>query len=81
VICQLCGEPVEPGSEAPVVGTLMHSECGLRMALGGIGHLIDHAYWCLEKHDPDGGLSYRDSALMVATWVQLNGGPYDRSDD
>jgi hypothetical protein len=50
-----------------------HPECGLRMALGGIGHLTNHAHWCLEMHDPDAGLSYRESALLVAKWVEDNG--------
>jgi hypothetical protein len=49
---------------------LAHRSCGLRMALGGIGHLTHHAYWCKEKHDPDMGLSYRESSLRVNRWIQ-----------
>lgn len=50
-----------------------HTECSLRSALGGIGHLRDHAFWCLQMHDPDAGLSYRDSALLVDQWVEEHG--------
>lgn len=50
-----------------------HPSCALRSVLGGIGHLTDHAYWCGERRDPDAGLSYRDSALRVAEWVQVHG--------
>jgi hypothetical protein len=51
----------------------VHNECGLREVLGGIGHLTDHAHWCIEMHDPDGGLSYRKSALAVVEWVKEHG--------
>jgi hypothetical protein len=44
------------------------------MVLGGIGHLLDHAHYCLEEHDPDGGFTYRESARLVAVWVDLQGG-------
>ena len=47
-----------------------HPECGLRMVLGGIGHLTNHAYWCGEVGDPDAGHTYRASALLVAEWVR-----------
>jgi hypothetical protein len=72
--CALCGEEMEPGSLRGPTNLPTHRECGLRMALGGIGHLVDHALWCGERHDPDAGLTYRESALMVATWVELKGG-------
>jgi hypothetical protein len=49
-----------------------HAACALRSLLGGIGHLADHAYWCGERGDPDAGLSYRESALRVAEWVQTH---------
>lgn len=71
--CLLCREEVLDGD---VVGATRffdqegrerqaHIECGLREVMGGIGHHLDHAYWCGEQHDPDGGLSYRESARRV----------------
>lgn len=50
-----------------------HRECAVRHAIGGIGHLADHAYWCLQRHDPDMGLSYRDSAVIVCALVDQLG--------
>jgi hypothetical protein len=68
--CNLCASD-------PVLGTFhsrdLHPECGLRMVLGGIGHLTNHTYWCLGQGDPDAGLSYRESALRVAAWVREHG--------
>lgn len=75
--CAYCGEPVEPdyvppngADQAMCNGRLAHNECGLRSALGGIGHLEDHAHWCVEMGDPDGGRSYRESARLVYQWVR-----------
>lgn len=70
--CMLCDEPMggEPSSSTiqPI-----HRECALRSTMGGIGHLIDHAYWCKQMHDPDAGLPYRLSALLVDAWVYYYG--------
>jgi hypothetical protein len=71
--CHLCGEPLLPGEWAGPTNLPSHRECGLRMVLGGIGHLVDHAHYCGELHDPDAGMSYRESARMVAMWVELKG--------
>jgi hypothetical protein len=76
--CALCGENVDPGMEAQAIGTpegfqMVHRECLLRSTLGGIGHLQDHAYWCCEMHDPDGGRTFRQSALEVDVWVHEHG--------
>jgi hypothetical protein len=62
--------PGEPLGYHPV-----HRECSLRSVIGGIGHLENHTYWCKEKHDPDGGRTFRASALMVWHWVQVRGVP------
>jgi hypothetical protein len=69
--CQLCGEPVEPGDDDvhPVRPGVAHRPCLLRSVVGGIGHLENHARWCLIEHDPDGGRTYRQSALEVDEWV------------
>lgn len=80
--CPLCRTEVDAEAEAEVESRGMaiwdadgqqkavHPECMLRMALGGIGHLTDHAYWCGERKDPDMGLSFRESALAVDQWVR-----------
>lgn len=48
----------------------VHRECVLRAVAGGIGHWLDHAYWCMQMHDPDGGRSYRQSAREVAVLLR-----------
>jgi hypothetical protein len=74
--CLLCGEPVtdHPSTCAVMasyedgvfVDRLAHRECMLRSVAGGIGHHENHAYWCVQMGDPDGGRTYRQSALEVA---------------
>jgi hypothetical protein len=51
----------------------MHDDCALRQVLGGIGHLVAHEYWCVQHGDPDAGLTYRQSALLVYQWTQIVG--------
>lgn len=71
--CELCQEPVRPGDETqPLNGGLFmaHRECLLRNVMGGIGHLEDHLRWCVQAHDPDGGRTYRQSALEVDAWIR-----------
>lgn len=80
VVCFHCGELILPGEDLDP-GTLWvdgkptkpHRECSLRAVIGGIGHLSNHAFWCVEKHDPDAGLTYRESALLVDQWVHDHG--------
>ena len=77
-LCALCQEPVAPGEQTRPIGTpqgmaKMHQECGLREVTGGIGHLIAHEHWCLEKHDPDAGLTYRQSAKLAWAYFQTVG--------
>jgi hypothetical protein len=72
--CSLCNEPM--GNEPSTNGNPafpMHRACGLRSALGGIGHLIAHEHWCLQRGDPDAGLTYRQSALLVDAYVRVMG--------
>jgi hypothetical protein len=78
--CAMCDELVEEGHQGSFIGTEnglapVHKECSLRSVMGGIGHLTDHAHWCGEMHDPDGGHSYRHSALLVWQWVAQHGFP------
>lgn len=53
----------------------VHRSCMLREVLGGIGHLIAHEYWCEQKHDPDAGLTRRQSALLVRHFYSIVGIP------
>jgi hypothetical protein len=77
----MCGEPIEEQHQGSFIGALdghlgpVHRECSLRSVLGGIGHLDNHGYWCKRQGDPDGGRSYRQSALLVWNWVADHGFP------
>jgi hypothetical protein len=72
--CLLCNETILTGEPAGVVGTYdgfavmrrAHTECLMRSVLGGIGHHEDHWHWCRVVGDPDGGRTYRQSAIEVA---------------
>lgn len=50
-----------------------HWCCSLRSVLGGIGHHLGHEYWCEQRHDTDAGLTYRQSAELVAALVTVLG--------
>ena len=79
--CVLCREDLNdrgPIADTVPIGTedgprQAHRECMLREVLGGIGHLTDHAFWCTKMHDPDGGMSRRESAIGVDHWVREHG--------
>ena len=73
--CILCEEPVEHGEPwMPINGVQQaHRECLLRDVMGGIGHLIAHEYWCLQHHDPDARLTYRQSAKLTWEYVHVVG--------
>lgn len=76
----MCDEPVVPGDD--ISPTSLHTQdgpqrthrsCMLREVTGGIGHLIAHDYWCTQRHDPDAGLTRRQSALLVDVYVAVVG--------
>lgn len=77
--CVFCEEELDGTDTSPnAIGTpegprLAHWQCSLRSALGGIGHLIAHEYWCDQHSDPDAGLTYRQSARLAAAWVSVVG--------
>jgi len=74
VQCPLCEEVIGAGEEVNAVsGNRAHRECLLRSVIGGIGHLEDHQRWCIEAGDPDGGRTYRQSAIEVDQWVVEHG--------
>jgi hypothetical protein len=75
-VCVLCDEPItDYDAWMPLNSAqLAHHECSLRSVLGGIGHLIAHDYWCQEpRHDPDAGLTYRQSAKLCVALVDVLG--------
>jgi hypothetical protein len=75
-VCVLCAEPIGPDDDAhPCAPGRAHRECLLRAVVGGIGHLEDHPYWCTQMQDPDGGRTYRQSAVEVDAWVYAHGTP------
>jgi hypothetical protein len=72
--CFMCQTPIEEHDQGSFIHAEngpepVHKECSLRSVLGGIGHQTDHSFWCLQMHDPDGGKTYRESALAVWDWV------------
>lgn len=73
--CSYCGEPISEGDRGGVTATMgaFHQECAFRSAMGGIGHHENHAHWCKEVGDPDGGRTYRQSALEV--WAKYANRP------
>lgn len=74
-VCPLCQEPVERFEAwSPINGAQpAHQECLLREVTGGIGHHIAHGWWCVQQHDPDAGLTFRQSARMVGALVDILG--------
>jgi hypothetical protein len=80
VPCALCAVEVVDGDQGSFMGLPAqpyygptHRECSLRSVIGGIGHLTNHLWWCVDQHDPDAGLSYRQSALMVWDYISEHG--------
>jgi hypothetical protein len=72
--CVLCQEEMSPHQNVNAnLFEPMHRECTLREVMGGIGHLIAHEYWCAYHGDPDAGLTFRQSALLVDLYVHLVG--------
>lgn len=72
--CLLCEQAISAGQRTHPIGDAdgpheAHWECMVRSVMGGIGHIEDHAVWCVKLGDPDGGRSYRQSAIEVAQWV------------
>lgn len=77
-ICAMCGEPgpdLFRGTEVVTQEGVKHAHaaCLLRNAIGGIGHLIAHNYWCVQKGDPDAGLTYYQSARLASEYINLIG--------
>lgn len=80
LVCMGCQEPIVQGENGCIypTGFATHRECSLRGAIGGIGHLVDHAFYC-SGIGPDAGLSYRESAKLVWEW-HVNGRRYSKFD-
>lgn len=79
--CMSCQEPIVEGEDGCIfpTGFATHRECSLRSALGGIGHIVDHQFFCRGELGPDAGLGYRESAKLVWEW-HVNGRRYSRVD-
>lgn len=75
LVCMSCEEPIIQGENGAIMSTgfAVHRECSLRAVMGGIGHVTDHERWCVGEHDPDAGLTYRESALRVWDHFQRPG--------
>jgi hypothetical protein len=81
--CVLCEEPIAATDSGTLVAARdhvtdvwgpepVHRECSLREVLGGAGHLATAPHQpgaC----NPDGGLTRRQSALLVQRWVDRMG--------
>lgn len=79
-LCGLCDEPLAADDVRPLGGVpsgAAHRECLLRAVAGGIGHHENHALWCVERGDPDGGRTYRQSALEVDALYATREGSLD----
>ena len=65
--CPFCGEEILPDEITLPMADVReaHVECMFRSLMGGAGHHRDHEFWCVGKGDPDGGLTYRESAREV----------------
>lgn len=72
--CPLCEQVIMAGEDVRDLSNgYAHRECLLRSVLGGIGHMEDHQHWCVEVGDPNGGRTYRQSAIEVDEWVHRHG--------
>jgi hypothetical protein len=73
--CVLCDEHIHVHDAWVPMNAIQfaHHECALREVLGGIGHQLAHVFWCLDKRDPDAGLTFRQSARMVVALVDVLG--------
>ena len=74
MLCDLCTDEIQ-GLPFPTQGVNAHRECMLREVVGGIGHVIAHEYWCSQQGDPDAGLTYHQSAILVDAYVHVVGHP------
>jgi hypothetical protein len=69
---------IDPAESCPLcdawsTSDVLHPECLLREAVGGVGHVLDHSLWCVAYADPDAGLAKRHSARCVALLIDLFG--------
>lgn len=72
--CQMCDKPLIDDGDSWIDGAgPYHRQCALRNVIGGIGHLLDHEHFCVVMGDPDAGLDYRTSALLVDVYVRIVG--------
>jgi hypothetical protein len=79
--CVYCHDAIEADDSGAIMpnGFVQHRECSLRSALGGIGHMVDHARYCRSELGTDAGLSYRQSSRLVWRW-HVDGIPVDEDE-
>lgn len=83
-LCLHCDEPIEEGQQGTFMFDLhggrrpTHRECSLRSVLGGIAHMRRTCSCFGGTDDPDGGMPYRRSALLVWAYVLEHGTGYPR---
>lgn len=65
--CMYCDTEFLEGDNGAIMPTMhaQHRECGYRGVMGGIGHHVDHEFFCRSEYGPDAGMSKRASALLV----------------
>ncbi|MGD0386301.1 MAG: hypothetical protein ABSB73_09210 [Solirubrobacteraceae bacterium] len=74
-VCAWCQQAVKEGDNGRIAaaGFTEHRECSLRNAMGGIGHLVDHARYCRGELGTDAGLSRRQSSLLAWEFLHDTG--------
>lgn len=75
-ICRRCGEPITAAdrkSPARLDGNAMHYECGLRMVIGSVGHLLGkcHCYGGTME-DPEGMTRRQAAQAACELWERTN---------
>lgn len=78
--CILCQEPIGEGDRGTFTMAVLavddvtrqpvHIECQTRAVVGGIAHLQEKCICKGGGCDPDGGLTYRQSARVVWDWLE-----------
>jgi hypothetical protein len=82
-ICDWCHEAItEQEQRAPITGTAMHWECGLRTIVGGLNHL-NGLCSCSRCHgalppDPESTTRRNAARLAAQAWIARHPRPNER---
>ena len=67
-VCIWCEEPILPEDKRAPDAMHAHLECGLRMIVGGVNHLLRQCSCCGGTQPPDPpGMAKRRAALIAST--------------